>query len=60
MTGYFVDVRCLVNAEDLFHAVSTVENELREHILNSDEIIEHDIIKVKLRRDDFYDEWNNN
>jgi len=56
MTGYFVDVRCLVNAEDLFHAVSTVENELREHILNSDEIIEHDIIKVKLRRDDFYDE----
>ena len=55
MTEFFVDVRVLVDAENMGKAYNKVANELYEHIMNSDEIIEHDYIAIKQRRDDFYD-----
>lgn len=55
MTEFFVDVRVLVDAEDIGKAYYKVANELDEHIMNSDEIREHDYIAIKQRREDFYD-----
>ena len=55
MAEYVVDVRCLVNANDLSHAYNKVCNDLVEHIMNSDDIIEHDYILVKRKGDNFYD-----
>lgn len=55
MTEFFVDVRVLVDAEDIGKAYNKVANELDEYIMNSDEIIEHDYIAIKQRREDFYD-----
>ena len=55
MTEFFVDVRVLVDAEDIGKAYNKVANELDEYIMNSDEITEHDYIAIKQRREDFYD-----
>lgn len=55
MSEFFVDVRCLVEADDIGKAYNKVVNDLYEHIMNSDVILEHDYITVKQRRDDFYD-----
>ena len=55
MVEFFVDVRCLVDADDIGNAYDKVANELVEYILNSDVIEQHDYICVKQRRDDFYD-----
>lgn len=55
MTEFFVDVRVLVDAEDIGKAYNKVANELDEYIMNSDEIMEHDYIAIKQRREDFYD-----
>jgi len=55
MTEFFVDVRVLVDADDIGQAYNKVVNELYEYIMNSDVIIEHDYIVIKQRRDDFYD-----
>ena len=56
MSQYVVDVRVLVDADDIGEAYVKVVNELYEHIMNSDVILEHDYIKVMQRRDDFYDD----
>lgn len=56
MAEFFVDVRCLVSASNLATAINKVENELVEYIMNSDVILEHDYIRAKQRRDDFYDD----
>lgn len=56
MNEFYVDVRCLVQAEDIGNAFNIVYNELTEYILNSDNIKEHDYIAIKQRRDDFYDD----
>ena len=55
MSEFFVDIRCLVDSEDITSAVNLVRNELSEYILSSCVIKEHDVIKVEIRRDDFYD-----
>ena len=55
MAEYVVDVRCMVDAQDLGDAYNIVCNELVEHIMNSDFIKDHDYISVKLKGDNFYD-----
>ena len=55
MNQYVVDVRVLVDAEDIGEAYAKVVNELYEHIMNSDVILEHDYIKIMQIKDDFYD-----
>ena len=55
MTEFFVDVRVLVDAEDIGKAYNKVVNELDEYVMNSDEIRENDYIAIKQRREDFYD-----
>lgn len=55
MEEYLVDVRCKVEANDLSEAYRLVEQELREYILNSDVIKEHDYMQVKILMDSFFD-----
>ena len=55
MDKYYVDIRCLVEAEDIGKTYSKIQRELYEYIMNSDILIEHDVISIKQKRDDFYD-----
>lgn len=52
---FYIDIRCLVEADNIREAYNKIETELYEYIMNSDEILEHDYIQIKQRRDDFYD-----
>ena len=55
MTEFYIDIRCLVDDEDIGEAYNKTVNELYEYIMNSDVIEQHDYIRIMQRRDDFYD-----